>query len=66
MALLVVSNGFNSSFLYRCVREWETGLMSLQRSLDEWRRMIGSDDNYDHIQVSFLLVAVAVASLILM
>ena len=40
--------------------------MSLQRSLDEWRRMIGSDDNYDHIQVSFLLVAVAVASLILM
>ena len=37
-----------------CIREWETSLISLQRSLDEWRRMIGSDDNYDHIQVKLL------------
>ena len=31
--------------------------MSLQRSLDEWRRMIGSEDDYDHIQVSDFVVA---------
>ncbi|CAK8678183.1 unnamed protein product [Clavelina lepadiformis] len=35
-----------------CVREWETSLASLQRSLNEWRTMIGSDDNYDHLQVT--------------
>jgi len=27
-----------------CVRLWETGLDNLQRSLMEWRNMIGSED----------------------
>ncbi|XP_078484002.1 von Willebrand factor A domain-containing protein 8 isoform X2 [Ciona intestinalis] len=35
-----------------CVREWETGLMNLKRSLDEWRAMIGSDGGDDRLQIT--------------
>uniref|UniRef100_H2YJD5 VWFA domain-containing protein n=1 Tax=Ciona savignyi TaxID=51511 RepID=H2YJD5_CIOSA len=35
-----------------CVREWETGLLNLQRSLAEWRAMIGSDDMEDKLQIT--------------
>ena len=27
------------------VRLWETGVANLERSMNEWRRMIGSDDD---------------------
>ena len=27
------------------VRVWETGVANLQRSLDEWRRMVGGDED---------------------
>ncbi len=36
----------------RVIREWETGLTNLQRSLTEWRNMIGSADSRDHLQVT--------------
>jgi len=29
------------------VRVWETGVANLQRSLDEWRRMVGGDEDRD-------------------
>jgi len=43
--------------IYTCdtggvIREWETGISNLRRSLTEWRHMIGSQDSRDHLQIT--------------
>ena len=30
-----------------CIRLWETGVANLERSMNEWRRMIGGDDDLE-------------------
>ncbi len=35
-----------------CVRLWETAAVNLEKSIMEWRRLIGGKGEYEKIQVS--------------